>query len=624
MKHQKIMKQLLVGILVLGMIGQAVPSHGDSVTVSSGNITVLVNGQAAELKDTAGNKAEAVNYEGSVYLPIRGVAEALGLTAAYDSSSKTVNITGTVAASPQGAGTPPTGIPPTGAPPTGTPPTGTPPTAMAQSGGTSASAAVAVKKQIDVVFDAIQVSLNGTATVLKDASGNTVTPFNYNGTIYLPVRAVAEALGVAVTYDTAAATVQLGSGAPGGAPGAGGGSSSEATGTAEVTQTGGSETLSGKTLTADGADESVVMVSGGGTLVLKDAILNKTGESSSEESSNFSGVNAGILASDGSQITVSDTTINTAGDGANAIFSTGDKTTITVSNVTIKTTANSSRGLDATYNGTILAEDVSIDTAGAHCGALATDRGEGTVTAKRVIAKTSGEGSPGIYSTGAITVSDSTLTASGSEAAVVEGKNSITLTDVVLSGALKCGAMIYQSFSGDAGIGSGSFTMTGGSLTAAVGPLFYSTNTHAIITLKSAELKGASGILIQAGADRWGTTGSNGADVDLNASDQILTGDVTADSISTVAMVLTEESVLKGAVNSGNTAKSVTLALQNKSVWQVTGTSYLSGLTIEDADLTCIVDNGNTIYYDGENEDNAWLGGTTHALSGGGSLTPMA
>jgi hypothetical protein len=117
---------------------------------------------------------------------------------------------------------------------------------------------------------------------------------------------------------------------------------------------------------------------------------------------------------------------------------------------------------------------------------------------------TAGDDSPGIYSTGNITVSNATLLSTGSEAAVIEGKNSISLNNVTLSGMKKCGAMLYQSFSGDADVETSSFTMNGGSLKDEVGPLFYITNTQSIIELKDANLTAASGTLLRANADRWG------------------------------------------------------------------------------------------------------------------------
>lgn len=602
----QITKRILVGILTVAMIGQAIPAHGDSLTISSGNIGVEIYGLKASLTDAAGNTVEPLNYNGSVYLPIRGVAQAFGLSVTYEASTKVVALTGTVQTAQPAAAA-------------GTPPTGTPPTGGTE-GANYTLGSTAVSKQIEAVFDTIIVSLNGEPIVLKDAAGKPLTPFNYNGTIYLPVRGVSEALGLTVAYDSATATVKLGNESTGSASVTG---TAKASGTSEITVNAKTESLLDKTITADGADESAIKVTGAGTLTVNGAVILKSGATSSEESSNFYGLNAALLAEAGSQVTLKDTSITTTGDGANAVFSTGDGSVVKVSDVTIKTTANSSRGLDATYNGTIIADNVTIETAGAHCGALATDRGEGTVTVSNSTAKTAGEGSPGIYSTGAITVSKSTLSASGSEAAVVEGKNSITLTDTVLSGAKKWGVMIYQSFSGDAGVGVGTFSMTGGTLTALEGPLFYSTNTHAVITLKNAELKGASGILLKAGANQWGTKGSNGSTVSLEAASQTLSGDVIADEISSADIVLKEKSVLKGTIDGSNTAKEVLLTLLDGSSWSVTGTSYLSGLTLSDNDLNLIDDNGNTVYYDADNAANSWLGGTAHSLQDGGKLVPV-
>ena len=235
---------------------------------------------------------------------------------------------------------------------------------------------------------------------------------------------------------------------------------------------------------------------------------------------------------------------------------------------------------------------------------------------------TTGTDSPGIYSTGNITVTNALLTATGSEAAVIEGKNSITLNNTNLSGAKKSGVMLYQSFSGDAEVGTSTFNMTGGSLAAYAGPLFYATNTDAVINLKNAGLTAASGILLNAAADQWGTAGANGASVTLNANAQPLTGDVTADSISSVAVVLSNGSSLSGAIDNANTAKSASLTLDANSTWNVTGDSYLSALISSVADFSNIQDNGYDIYYDASASANSWLGGQTYYLANGGLLTP--
>jgi hypothetical protein len=47
-----------------------------------------------------------------------------------------------------------------------------------------------------------------------------------------------------------------------------------------------------------------------------------------------------ILATTGSKINISDSTVTTIGDGANGIFATGDGSAITISNVKIDCTGN--------------------------------------------------------------------------------------------------------------------------------------------------------------------------------------------------------------------------------------------------------------------------------------------
>ena len=408
------------------------------------------------------------------------------------------------------------------------------------------------------------------------------------------------------------------------APPGGGEDTSVTSGPAAYLLSGQTATLSNQEITATDTNESIVKVTDGGNLTLTNSKLTKTGDTSADGSSNFYGLNAGILATTDSKIILKDASINTSASGSNAVFATGEGAYIEVSNVTIKTTKDSSRGLDATLGGTVTAKNVNVDTAGAHCAGLATDRGGGTVDLKYGAVTTAGEGSPGIYSTGAISASDSSFKATGSEAAVIEGRNSITLTNCSLSGAKKHGVMLYQSYSGDAEVGTSSFTMTGGSLKAAVGPLFYSTNTDAVITLKGgAALEATSGTFLTASADSWGTTGSNGANVDLTADSEQLNGNITCDSISTITATLKNNTTLKGTVNTDNIAKSIAISLDSTSIWNVTGTSYITSLTDSDTTLTNIKDNGNTIYYDSSASANSWLDGKTYTLTNGGKLAPL-
>lgn len=70
-----------------------------------------------------------------------------------------------------------------------------------------------VVKQLTAYFTAggnpISIYINGTKTTPKDADGNEVSPFMVDGTTYLPVRAVANALGKDVSWDGATASVKI-------------------------------------------------------------------------------------------------------------------------------------------------------------------------------------------------------------------------------------------------------------------------------------------------------------------------------------------------------------------------------------------------------------------------------
>lgn len=76
--------------------------------------------------------------------------------------------------------------------------------------GGSALAAGKIYKNITVQYDNIKLVIDGVTITPKDANGSTVEPFIYNGTTYLPVRAVGNAIGKQVSWDGNTKTVYLG------------------------------------------------------------------------------------------------------------------------------------------------------------------------------------------------------------------------------------------------------------------------------------------------------------------------------------------------------------------------------------------------------------------------------
>ena len=321
------------------------------------------------------------------------------------------------------------------------------------------------------------------------------------------------------------------------------------------------------------------------SITINSSVFDKTGNTTNDDNSNFHGQNAVVLGIEGSQTSIKDSNITSNSIGSNAVFATGEGSVINVENTNIHTKSDSSRGLDATYKGTVNGKNLTITTEGAHSATLATDRGEGTITAEAAKLTTSGTGSPVIYSTGNITANNVNGVANKSEIGVVEGKNSITLTNSNVTGYHDNGFMLYQSFSGDAESGIARLKAENNTLTThGTGAFIYVNNTTAEADLTgNTILMPNTTTLVKAAADsHWGKDGENGGHLTLRASNQELSGNIVADSISTIALDMTNGSSLVGAVNTDNTAKEITMKLSKDASWTLTGDSYVKSLTNED------------------------------------------
>ena len=253
------------------------------------------------------------------------------------------------------------------------------------------------------------------------------------------------------------------------------------------------------------------------------------------------------------------------------------------------------------------AANLTINTSGNSSAAIRSDRGGGTVNVNGGYYTTSGKGSPVIYSTADITVSDATLTSTASQGVVVEGKNSVTLNNVDLTAdnntknsdksSYYQAVMIYQSMSGDAAQGKSSFTMNGGTLTNKNGDVFFVNNTATDINLSGAQIKNeGDGIFLRAAAAGWGTEGSNGGQVTLNATNQVIDGDMVVDKVSNLNLYLKSGSTFTGAINSDGQAGEVYVEIEDGSTWTLTGDSYITSLTCPAGSINL---NGHKLYVNG-------------------------
>ncbi|MBQ3865158.1 MAG: hypothetical protein II781_04900 [Clostridia bacterium] len=426
---------------------------------------------------------------------------------------------------------------------------------------------------------------------------------------------------------TACGTASGGNTAPGGNPpemgGAPGQSSAELdyTATSQITS---AETQNGQTYASSASDENALLIRTSDAVAITDPTVTKSGSSNGGDNCNFYGLNAAVLVKDGSVTTIKGGTVTSDAEGANGIFryggnggnngAAGDGTTVYIYDTVITTTGNGFGGIMTTGSGVTYAYNLTVNTSGQSSAPIRTDRGGGVVVVYGGTYTSNGLGSPVIYSTADITVSNAKLLSNLSEGVCIEGLNSITLNNCSLTAnntqrngnaAFLDTIMIYQSMSGDAASGTSTFTMNGGTLTSRSGHVFHVTNTNAVINLEKVEIlnEDAENILLSVCADGW-SGGSNIAT--LNAKSQQLSGTIKVGSDSNLTLNLTDGSAFTGSIDGniinakGETVSTetgtVSVTLDSSSTWTLTGDTYITEFNGDPAN---VISNGHTLYVNG-------------------------
>ena len=385
--------------------------------------------------------------------------------------------------------------------------------------------------------------------------------------------------------------------------------------------------VSNETIESTGTDENAALISSGASVTLDNDTITRTSEDSKGgDNSSFYGVGAAVLAIDGTAY-VKDGSVTTDAAGGAGLFAYGDGT-VYASGTTVKTTQDTSGGVHVAGGGTLYGWDLDVETNGESSAAIRSDRGGGTMVIDGGNYVSNGVGSPAIYSTADIAVSNATLTANGSEAVCIEGLNSIHLYDCDLTGNMSdldqndntWTVILYQSMSGDSEVGNSTFQMDGGSLTSENGGVFYTTNTESTITLNNVDINyndenefflQCTGNTNQRG---WGQSGANGADCHFTGISQDMQGNVIWDSISDLDFYITEGSSLTGAVVDDESYAGeggegyCNVYVSADSTWTVTGDSTVSSLenegTIVDGNGKTVTIQGTdgTVYVQGDSE----------------------
>jgi hypothetical protein len=253
----------------------------------------------------------------------------------------------------------------------------------------------------------------------------------------------------------------------------------------------------------------------------------------------------------GGDVSLTDSTISTAGDGSPLLYSTGD---IEVSGVTGTASGSQICGMEGLN--TVLVNDSTLEST--HDGTSGSDPvADGII----IYQSTSGDAA-------STTGEAATFCATGS-----------TLKSAITSGSM-----------------------------------FYLTNTTANIVLKGTTLdfdSSTANLLTAEGNDSngWGTAGANGATVNFTGIGETLAGTISADTISTADVYLLKGTTWTGTTSitqnaTGSTSKApITVNVDGSSTWVVTADSTVSDLNVasggsivdEDGNTVSIVVNGETL-----------------------------
>lgn len=147
------------------------------------DVTVRIDGVACDFYNAQGKEVHPILYNGTTYIPRRAVGELMGKSVSWDGTTGTASLGGTRT--------------------TGNV-TGTPDTAA---------------KRTEVTFTLrpeYHIVIDGTERTFVNANGTKVDPAIYNGSIYLPIRAIGEIMGKSVSWDGTTQTVRLDSTTSGG------------------------------------------------------------------------------------------------------------------------------------------------------------------------------------------------------------------------------------------------------------------------------------------------------------------------------------------------------------------------------------------------------------------------
>lgn len=139
------------------------------------DFTIVIDGTERNFKRADGSAAYALVYEDSTYLPLRAIGEALGRNVNWNEATKTITLEGRRTVSDS---------------------------SNKYIAGKAKDVTVQVRTDFTIVID-------GMTRQFRTSSGKAVYPLLYNGSTYLPLRAIGEIMDKEVRWNNSTKTVTL-------------------------------------------------------------------------------------------------------------------------------------------------------------------------------------------------------------------------------------------------------------------------------------------------------------------------------------------------------------------------------------------------------------------------------
>lgn len=357
------------------------------------------------------------------------------------------------------------------------------------------------------------------------------------------------------------------------------------------------------TYASDKANENALRVSMAYMEAAGDTIT-KSGDTDSTESSDLYGKNAALLVTHGGHGTFKEAKISTSGLGATGAYGYSKGSYINLTDSEVETKGSNAPAVELSEKAMMKLSGTSAVTSGYASPAIKVGKNGGIFIAENSQFTTTGQDSHGIYTMGDVTLTESSVKAEATKAAVIKGNNTLTLESSILEGneknSVHYNIVLYADESAIGTMGTQQFNAIDSTLISGNGGMFYVTATHGKIHLENTAIKqdASKPVLTVTGNDGtfgWGTPGSNGGHVKFEIARQVLDGNIVVDRISDVNMNVIEGSTWNGAIHIIPNAENGEPYKTNADIFISEGSTW--NLT-EDSEATTVTNLG-TINYNG-------------------------